>query len=155
MTARDDIGEVALRVTVRFEERPRLERGDAHRVGPERRDIVRIVLESEDLVGVADGRLAEGVDEGRVDVADLEADPRLVERPGGLDAHTHADLVDGYFLNEVEESDIGAVEEDRGADVRYLDGGAGEGDVDDAEGRDGTLVCELHLVSSGDAAGGA
>src|SRR5437870_9215743 len=255
MTARDDIGEVALRVTVRFEERPRLERGDAHRVGPERRDIVRIVLESEDLVGVADGRLAEGVDEGRVDVADLEADPRLVERPGavhldvrfddgrpgadgveradegerrageviaaprhgeadlflrdprapdglvhyrkkhldfvvervggeagglgegddgyvsqlhsvlvgvvggvrlggwakvpdalerraallggrphGLDADTHADPIDGYFLNEMEEGDIGAVEEDRGADVGYVDGGAGEGDVAEAKG---------------------
>src|SRR5439155_14076915 len=72
--------------------------------------------------------------------------------PDGLDAHAHVDVLGGHFLHEVEDPDVGAVEQDRGRHVGDLDLLAVERHVDDAEGRDGPLVGDRHLLVGGHAA---
>src|SRR5205807_3878328 len=55
-------------------------------------EVVRVELQAEDAADVAGRRLAEGVDEGGVDVAVLQTHPRLVQGPGPV--HLHVALVD-------------------------------------------------------------
>ena len=50
---------------------------------------------------------------------------------------------------------FGPVEQDLGADVGDLDGLAGEGHVDHAEGGDGPGVGQHHVLGAGHAVGGA
>ena len=76
-----DGGEVRLGRLTGVEQRSGLQRGQRHRVWPERRQHVRVELEGEDLAEVAERRLAEAVDERGVDAAVLQRNPRFVQRP--------------------------------------------------------------------------
>ena len=90
--ARRDLRELALVRDVGRDRRARLQRREVDGRRPERRHRVRVVHEVEDLVDVAERRLPEPVDQRRVDVADLDGDPRLVERPRGV--HLDVALLD-------------------------------------------------------------
>ncbi len=79
--ASGDHCEVVLGGLARVDEGAGLQGGEAHRVRPQRSDVVRIELQGEDLVEVAERRPAERVDEGGVDLSLLEEDPGLVQRP--------------------------------------------------------------------------
>ena len=59
----------------------RLQRGHVDHRRPQRQHVVRVVLQRHDLVQVAGRRLAEAVHERAVDLAGLDRDPRLVQRP--------------------------------------------------------------------------
>ena len=76
-----DSRKIALAVSPRVEKGARLQCGDADRVRPERRDAVGIELQRHHVGDVAQRRLAERVHQRRIDVAALEAYPRLVQRP--------------------------------------------------------------------------
>ena len=65
----------------RLEVRARLQRGHVDHRRPQRHDVVRVGLQRHDLVQVTGRRLAEAVDERAVDLAGLDRDPRLVQRP--------------------------------------------------------------------------
>ena len=80
-------------VVPRLEPGPGLEGGDADGVGPQRGHAVGVQLQCQHLGQVAQRRLAEGVHQGRVDVAVLQADPGLVQGPGPV--HLHVALPDG------------------------------------------------------------
>ncbi len=88
-----DLGQVGLGGLARVEQGPGLEAGDADRVGPQRRDRVGLELGGQHLGQVARRGLPVAVDERRVDLADLELHPGLVERPGTV--HLHVALDDG------------------------------------------------------------
>src|SRR3954453_2235232 len=67
-------------------------------------DIVLVVLERR--VGLAGGpEVIDGLERGSSLALGL---------PHGLDPHAHVDLVGVDLLDEVEEADVGAVEQDRG-----------------------------------------
>src|SRR5690349_10598494 len=75
-----------------------------------------------------------------------------VRLPDGLDAHPHAHVLGFALLDHREDRDVGAVERDRGRDVRDLDVPADDGDVDDAERRHDPAVGDLdELLARGEA----
>src|ERR1700742_5207489 len=78
---------------------------------------------------------------GRLEVfysVDAQA-PLVAGLPDGLDPHAHPPLGRVALLNQMQERDIGAVEQHVGRDVRRLDPLAGERDVDDRERRHRSL----------------
>ena len=79
--ARRDLGELTLTDGSRLEQRARLQPGEVDQRRPQGRDRVRIALQREHLVHVRQRRLPEAVDQRAVDLAGLDRDPRLVERP--------------------------------------------------------------------------
>ena len=84
---RCDLRHLALRVLAPLEERASLQRRERDRVGPQRRDVVRVELHHEDVAERPHRRLPEAVDERAVDVSVLEPDPRLVQRPRAVGLH--------------------------------------------------------------------
>ena len=88
-----DFGHVALGAAAGVEHGARLEGGEGDAVGPEGLRVVGVELEGEDVGEVAERGLAEGVDEGGVDVAALEANPGFVEGPGAV--HLDVGFADG------------------------------------------------------------
>ena len=94
-------------------DRARLERGaglqggEADGVGPQRRHVVRVELAGQHLVDRSRRRLPVAVDEGAVDLAELELDPRLVQGEGAvhldvalLDRRPRSDTVEGHHEAE-------------------------------------------------------
>ena len=84
-----------------------LEAGERDGVGPQRRHRVGVELERERTTQHAGRALAEAVDQRGVDLAGLDLDPRLVERPRGVhldvrlvDRRDHPDRVDGLHERE-------------------------------------------------------
>ena len=78
---------------VRVEHRLRLERGQRHVVGADRREVVRIELERQRLAQrSAQARPARREHERDIDVTVLEPHPRLVQRPRAV--HLHVRLGD-------------------------------------------------------------
>ena len=86
------LAEVRLPRLAPVDQRSGLEGGEADRVGPERGDVVRVELAREDLVDRSGSRLPVAVDEGGVDVPELELHPGLVQRPGPV--HLDVALLD-------------------------------------------------------------
>ena len=130
--ASGDLRHVALGPAGLLEPSARLQRGERHRVGPERRDDVGVELRRQHLGQVARRRLAEAVDERRLRLAGLDLHPRLVERPGTVhldvrfgDRRPGADGVERHHEREglarqvVARSRAGEVERPR--DTRALD----------------------------------
>src|SRR3954462_1478679 len=72
---------------------------------------------------------------GRLEVADVlqRRPPLFAGFPGGAHAQAHPDVLGVAAEHEVEEGDVGAVEQDVRGDVRRLEALAEERDVDDAE----------------------
>ena len=66
---------------------PGLQRGDAHRVRPQRREQVRIELEGQHAPEVPGRGLAEAVGEGDVSVSGADLHPGFVEGPGAVHLH--------------------------------------------------------------------
>src|ERR1700724_1595712 len=77
-----------------------------------------------------------------VDVVEAEV-PFLTRLPHRLDPHAHPDLRRVDLGDQVQERDVGTVEQHVGRDVRRLDPLARERDVDDREGGDRALVRQL------------
>ena len=102
-----DLGHLLDRGLAGVEQRPGLQGGQAHRVRPQRPDRVRVELAGHHHRQVAGRRLAVAVDEGGVDLAELELHPGLVERPGAvhldvalLDRRPGPDAVEGHHEAE-------------------------------------------------------
>ncbi len=66
----------------------------------------------------------------------------LARRPHGLHAHSHAHLVEGTFLDQREEGDVGPVEQHVGADEGQLELDVLGGHPHDAEGGDRALAVQ-------------
>ena len=79
--ASGNLGEIRDGGLAGLEQGLRLQRRQADCVGPQRGDVVGVELPGQDLVYGAGCGLAVAVDEGGVDVAELELHPGLVERP--------------------------------------------------------------------------
>ena len=78
-----------------------------------------------------------------------------IGHPDGLDAQAHADVLDRNLLQQVEDRDVGAIEQHGRCGERRLHGHPREGNVHDAERRDDAPVRDLDLIGGGDAAGRA
>ena len=83
-TASSHCGEVFFGRDSLIDDHPGLQRRQGDEVRVERGHRVRVELQGEDLVEIAERALAEAVDEGDVDVTLLEAHERFVERPGTI-----------------------------------------------------------------------
>src|SRR4051795_803044 len=99
------------------------------------------------LVGVVVGVRLTGRPEV-LDVAEVRLAVRLVD-PDGLDPHAEPDLVGVALLDEEHRRDVGAVVPDPRTHVRRLEPGAR--DPGDAEGADGALAGQRHLLLRCDA----
>ena len=76
-----DPREILLVPISRLEVSARLERRHVDHRRPQRQDVIGVGLQRHDLVKIAGRRLAEPVHERAVDLAGLDRDPRLVQRP--------------------------------------------------------------------------
>src|ERR1700730_12388181 len=88
-----------------------------------------------------------------VDVVDAEV-PFLTRFPHRLDPHAHPDLRRVDLGDQVQERDVGTVEQHVGRDVRLLDTMRRERDVDDRDRGDRALVWKLDEFGSRFAGGG-
>ncbi len=88
-----------------------------------------------------------------LDVVDAQT-PLLAGLPTRLNPHAHPHVSDLDLLNQVQERDVGAVEQYVGRDIRRLDALPGERDVDDdGERRHRALVRQLDEVVQLEAGG--
>ena len=126
-----DLGHLLLGEGAGLEADAGLHGGEADLVGPQRRDAVGVELAGQDLVDRARRRLAVAVDEGAVDVAELELHPRLVEGEGAvhldvalLDRRPRPDAVEGHDEAEADAGEVVGGARHREADVVLGDAGA-------------------------------
>jgi hypothetical protein len=76
-----DLGHVLLGEGAGIETGSRLQRGERRRIGPQRGGVVRVELAAQHTAEVTGRRLAVAEDQRDVDLAHLQLDPRLVQRP--------------------------------------------------------------------------
>src|SRR5207253_10033549 len=113
-----------------------LQRSDADRVRPQWRGEVRIELYGHDLGQVAQRWLPECVHQRRVDVAVLQSDPCLVQRPGAVhldvrlaDRRPGADRVESFDESERHTGQVIAASGNGEPDVLLADARALDGVV--------------------------